>query len=386
MNLFKSHLFILFLVVFTELIGFGLIIPVLPQLAASFDIDHFKLGILLSAFSFAQFLASPILGLLSDRYGRKPILIISKLGTVIAYIVLAYAQTFWVFLLARLLDGFTGGNIAVARAYIADVTTEKNRAKGMAVIGVSFGLGFIFGPALGGIFYNLPQGQLISCFVAGGLSVLATLLTVLFLKEPESRKISKKQSESLASLRLIKHPVLLSLCLIYFVYMICFSGFETTFSNFTHLRFLMSVRDNSLLFMYAGVVGLVVQLFLSRKASKNFVPYIALGLTCLVIAFFGMSLGVHYVGLLVFLAILSIGISLVNTYMPALITTYTNEDTRGLIMGVYESIGSISRIIGPLIAYSVALAYIPLEYLVYGSVLAITLPVFLYVCFYYKQA
>ena len=126
MNFLKSHLFILFVVVFTELIGFGLIIPVLPQIASQYNLSHFMLGILMSSFSFAQFFAAPLLGHWSDKFGRKPVLIFSKLGTVLAYVLLAYANSFTLFLLARLLDGFTGGNIAVARAYIADVTSVKD--------------------------------------------------------------------------------------------------------------------------------------------------------------------------------------------------------------------------------------------------------------------
>ena len=142
-NSLKRPFSILFLIVATELIGFGLIIPVLPQLALQFNVSTILIGVLMGAYSFAQFIASPILGTLSDRYGRKIILIISKLGTALAYVIMAKSQSYEWFLAARLLDGFTGGNIAVARAYIADITTAENRAKGMAVIGISFGIGFL---------------------------------------------------------------------------------------------------------------------------------------------------------------------------------------------------------------------------------------------------
>ena len=164
--LFVRFCFVLFVVVFTELIGFGIIIPVLPQLAKSFQLNYFSLGVLMAAFSFAQFIAAPFLGHLSDRVGRKPVLIFSKLGTMLSYILLAYAHTYWLFLLARLFDGFTGGNIAVARAYICDSTTKKGRAKGMAIIGISFGLGFIIGPALGGLLYQERHGQWLISLVA----------------------------------------------------------------------------------------------------------------------------------------------------------------------------------------------------------------------------
>jgi len=147
---YKKPFFTIFLIVATELIGFGLIIPILPQLALQFNPTGLQLGILLSAYSFAQFFAAPLLGGLSDKWGRKPILVLSKAGTVVSYVILAFSGSYSLFLVSRLLDGFTGGNIAVARAYLNDITAPEDRAKGMAIIGISFGVGFIIGPGIGG--------------------------------------------------------------------------------------------------------------------------------------------------------------------------------------------------------------------------------------------
>ena len=147
--------FILFLVVATELIGFGLIIPVLPQLALKFETSSFMIGLLMASYSIAQFFSAPLLGYFSDKIGRKPVLLLSKFGTVLSYMLLAVSQSYTLFLMARLLDGFTGGNISVVRAYVADVTTEKDRPKGMAIIGISFGFGFIIGPAIGDSFIKI---------------------------------------------------------------------------------------------------------------------------------------------------------------------------------------------------------------------------------------
>ena len=384
MRLFKSHLFILFLVVFTELIGFGLIIPVLPQIASEYQVSHFMLGILMASFSFAQFFSAPLLGHWSDKVGRKPILIVSKCGTVLAYIVLAYANSFYLFLIARLIDGFTGGNIAVARAYIADVTTEENRAKGMAVIGISFGLGFIFGPALGGILYSLPKGQFVASLVASGLSFLAVLLTSLFLKEPDSKKQVQTKKRFLSQLLSIKQLIILVLCMMYFIYMVSFSGFETTFAIFTSSTLSLSIQENSMLFMYAGIVGLIVQIFLTKRASKHFVHFIMIGFLCLALGFLGMAYVTNLVVLLIALAVFSIGISFVNTFMPALVSTNTPDESKGVVMGVYESIGSMSRIIGPLIAYSIAIAYIRIEYAVFGMLMLLLIPIMYYFFMYRK--
>jgi len=384
MRLFKSHLFILFLVVFTELIGFGLIIPVLPQIASDYHVSHFMLGVLMASFSFAQFFSAPLLGHWSDTFGRKPILIVSKCGTVLAYIILAYANSFYLFLLARLIDGFTGGNIAVARAYIADVTTKENRAKGMAVIGISFGLGFIFGPALGGILYSLPKGQFIAFFVASGLSFLAVLLTSLFLKEPESKKQVQTKKRFLSQLFSIKQLIILILCLIYFLYMVSFSGFETTFAIFTSSTLSLSIQENSMLFMYAGIVGLIVQVFLTKRASTQFVHFIMIGFLCLALGFLGMAYVTNIVVLLIALSVFSVGISFVNTFMPALVSTNTPDESKGVVMGVYESIGSMSRIIGPLIAYSIAITYIRIEYAFFGMLMLLLIPIMYYFFIYRK--
>ncbi len=364
MSQHKPSLFTLFLVVFTELIGFGLIIPVLPQLASLYQINYFSLGILMSAFSFAQFIAAPILGHWSDKIGRKPVLVISKFGSMLAYIILAFSKNYWMFLAARLLDGFTGGNIAVARAYIADITEPKNRSKGMALIGISFGLGFIIGPALGGFLHNGEKGQFITALVAASLSAIALLLTIFLLKEPQNKKEYIPASKNfIVNIKNIKHPLLFTVFGSYFVYMMVFSGFETTFVMFTEYVFKLTTKQNSLLFMYAGLIGLLVQGGLSRKSSKKLTKHTISGLLILSLGFLGMAYSTSIEQLLFFMTFFSIGIALINTFFPSLVSLYTTDHNRGFIMGIYESIGSISRIAGPLCAYSVSIHLIQTEYI-----------------------
>lgn len=366
----KRAFIILFIIVFTELIGFGLIIPVLPQLANNFKLNYFSLGILMSAYSLAQFFAAPILGYFSDLYGRKTILILSKLGTCVSYIILAFSNSYWLFLCARLLDGFTGGNIAVARAYITDITTEKNRAKGMALIGISFGLGFIIGPAIGGFLHNGARGQIITSFIAASLSLIASLITLFYLDEPAKKVKFKPHSLNLFSnLKLIKHFSIVLIFVMYLFYMITFSGFETTFVMFTDFNFGLNIKQNSFLFMYAGIIGLLVQGILTRKASSNFSLNCSLGFISLSIGFIGMAFSHSLNQLLFFMLFFSFGISFINTFMPSLLTSYVDSSKRGVTMGMYESIGSLSRVIGPLIAYSISVKYIRYEYAGYGLVI-----------------
>ena len=343
---------VLFLIVATELIGFGLIIPVLPQLALQFNVSTVWLGVLMGAYSFAQFIAAPLLGALSDRYGRKIVLVISKLGTVLAYIIMAKSRSYELFLLSRLIDGFTGGNIAVARAYVSDITTPENRPKGMAVIGISFGVGFLLGPILGGILYTDTMSYELAAWVAGGLSAVATVLTVVLLKEPQRHKTMESGFKKLRfGWTSLASPIIRSICMIYLVYMVIFSCFETSFSVFTHYLFEYTPKQNSWLFVYAGFLALVIQVAIVRRQFTRLIRVCMIGLLCVGVGFIGFSVANSLIVLLVMLAILSLGIGLVNSFLPALLSLYTTEENQGRVMGIYESIGSLSRIIGPLIAY-----------------------------------
>ena len=366
----KRTFLILFLIVATELIGFGLIIPVLPVLASNYDISHSFLGFLMASFSIAQFIASPILGALSDKFGRKPILIISKLGTVFSYIILAYANNYMLFLVARLLDGFTGGNIAVARAFVSDVTDEKSRSKGMAIIGISFGVGFILGPIMGAFLYKGMNGQLITSFVAGGLSFLAMLFTIFLLDEPKSHKPIISIVENLKKgISEFKKGYVLFVFIIYFLYMVIFSGFETTFSMYLKYVFSMNLNQIMWMFVFSGIVGLIVQGYISRKSTLRFRLFIATGILFLSISFFGLALFDTFYMLLLFLSFLSISISVIVVFMPSLLSSLVSSDRLGVAMGLYEGVGSLGRIIGPLIAFILPLSEIKFQYTLYGLVL-----------------
>lgn len=366
----KKAFFILFLIVATELIGFGLIIPILPQIAIQFQVPTYMIGFLLAAYSMAQFVAAPILGGLSDRFGRKRIFIISKIGTCIAYIILAFAGNYWLFLISRLLDGFTGGNISTARAYVADITTPEERPKGMAIIGISFGVGFLLGPALGGFLYGSQYGFMLPALVAGSLSLLALILTI-FLFEDVRKPTNTAGGFGLSPEKfklLLKSPTLLFLCAIQLLYMTIFSGFETTFSVFTFKTFNYSEIQNSWLFVYLGVLALFIQGGIVRKVSR-FIRQVTVGGFMLAgLGFLALSVTTES-GLLPVLAVFSIGIGFLNAYLPSLASNNAPEADQGKLMGVYESMGSLGRIIGPNIAYMTFIPSISFLYIVYGSIM-----------------
>lgn len=363
----SKPLAVLFLVVATELIGFGLFIPVLPQIVTRFNVSGWMIGILLSAYSLAQFIAAPYLGSLSDRIGRKPVLIASKLGTVLAYCILAATHSYGWFLIARLIDGFTGGNISVARAYVADVTTPETRSRGMAVIGIAFGLGFLLGPALGGFLFQ-SESYVIPALVCAGLSGIATLFTVLFLEEPSHKTVTERRFSFRLFKEVLSMPVVGLFCGMQLLYMIVFSGFETTFSLFSWQTFQFSEHQNSLLFFYIGILALFVQGYLSRKSFKKLALVISTGLGLVGIGFFAMGFVTQLSFLLGILVIFSIGIGLVNVFLPTLISVNAPSDSQGKIMGVYESLGSLARVIGPLIPYGLSFDHFSVVYRVYAVV------------------
>src|SRR5512144_3305156 len=194
----------LFLIVFTDLVGFGLIIPLLPFYGEHFHASPAKVGVLMATYSLAQFIAATLWGRLSDRVGRRPVLAASLLGATLSYVWLAFADTLWMLFAARALGGFMAGNIATAFAYVADVTGPADRAKGMGIVGAAFGLGFIFGPAIGGVLaghdpahaaYRTPA------LVAAALSALAMLLTVGILPESLSRSVREAYSRTPRAVR-----------------------------------------------------------------------------------------------------------------------------------------------------------------------------------------
>lgn len=353
----KKTGFILFLIVATELIGFGLIIPILPQLALKFEVSSFAIGFLMAAYSLAQFFAAPLLGILSDKIGRKPVLLLSKFGTVMSYLLLAASQSYTLFLVSRLLDGFTGGNISVARAYVADVTSEKDRPKGMAIIGISFGLGFVLGPAIGGFVYQENLDHTLAALIAGTASLVAFFLTLLLLKEPKKHKEVQKRDPLIKQLLSVNNVSVQIIFLVFFIYMLVFSGFETSFSVFTNRLFLFSAKENSWLFMYAGILAIFIQGGLARFTPNNLHRTTYIGFGFLAFSFLGLALTFRVWMLFAFLFILSIGVAILNTFLPSLLSTQVSKEKQGLVMGIYEGLGSLCRVLGPLFTYTMVIDY-----------------------------
>ena len=358
----KKNYFIVFLLVATELIGFGLIIPILPQISHQYTNSGLLLGLLLSSYSLAQFIAAPILGQLSDKIGRKPVLLISKFGTILSYLMLANAASYSLLLISRLIDGFSGGNIAVARAYLTDITKKENRSKAMAVIGVAFGTGFIFGPALGGICYSVSNDFKIAGIVGALFSFISLVITLMLLKEPKKKEQSEKNSLLRNINQLSFSPLLL--LILSLLGMMIFSGFETSFSIFTESKFNFNTKENSFLFFLIGITAFFIQGSFTRISFKSIKKAMFIAFLCIGLALVISSLGQSLWSSISPLILLIFGIAILNTHIPAELSNIS--DNKGFIMGVYESINSIARILGPLLFLSILYNQINNMYLILG--------------------
>lgn len=265
----------IFVIVLIDLLGVTIIIPLLPLYAAAYGANALTIGMLGATYPIFQFIGAPILGRLSDQYGRKPILLISQVGTLVGFIILGLAPSLlWIFI-ARAVDGLSGGNIATAQAVITDSTNEKTRTQGLGLIGAAFGLGFIIGPVIA--FLSLAASSndyRIPAFVAGAFSLLSILLTWFWLEEshpPEKRGLSAKKSPfSFGALfDAVRHPTVGILLVLIFAQQLAFGGFEQLLSLFTLTNLGFGARGNSIVFVYVGVIVVMVQGYFIGKWARR---------------------------------------------------------------------------------------------------------------------
>src|ERR1043166_1281123 len=260
----RSPLLVIFITVFIDLVGFGIVIPVLPFYAEAtrFGATPSQVGLLFASYSVMQLVFAPVLGRLSDKYGRRPILLASLLGTALGFLILGFATTLWMLFIGRIIDGISGGNISTAQAYIADVTTKENRAKGMGLIGAAFGLGFVFGPAIGGILSR--WGINVPFLFAGGLAFANAIL--LYFTLPDTVTPDHPARVSAASgrswkqlLSALRQPALASVMAIYFLGIVAFSIITATFSLFMMFRLGYDAFHNGWVFAFVGIISAAIQ-------------------------------------------------------------------------------------------------------------------------------
>jgi DHA1 family tetracycline resistance protein-like MFS transporter len=368
----KRALLTVFLTILLDLIGFGMILPFLTFYAQEFHATPLQIGLLFSSYSLTQLLCAPLLGRLSDRIGRRPVLLGSIAGSAISYVVFALAPNYAVLLLARSLSGVAAANYAIAQAYMADVSTPQERSKAMGLVGAAFGLGFVLGPALGGILEQLGGtvpalahlGPRLVPFAAAGLSALNLLIASVSLPEslsPELRRSAASRGGSWMGLRELREvwrdTPLRGLMVLFFLVMLCFSMMETTLALFCQARFGFGARETSWLFVFVGIVLVIVQGGLLGRLVRKFgerrlilggIVLMALGLlllplTPVTIPPVWSKLGLLFLSLL----LLAVGNGIHNPSTTGLLSRLAGEESQGSTIGLSRSFGALARILGP---------------------------------------
>jgi multidrug resistance protein len=347
-------IWVLVLIAIINSMGFGIIIPLLYPYGKKFGVTEHTIGLLTAAFSIAQFFATPVLGSLSDKWGRKPLLVISLIGTVASFIMFGFANSIFMLFAARILDGLTGGNISVAQAMISDISSPKERAKNFGILGSAFGFGFVIGPALGGLLSQF--GLKVPFFFAAGIAVIGVLLTLFFLKETNQNKTGRakqKHSFSFTSLyTVLKKPVIGTAI---------FTGFLLTMAQFTMLigfqtfsvdELKLNPTQIGLFYGGFGISGIFMQMLV--PAVKKVISSQALILLISTLFCLGMMIVAGFAtGVLLFAV--SIGIyglfnGLRNPMLNAIIADYNDGNEKGEVMGVNQSYASIGQTLGPVTA------------------------------------
>jgi DHA1 family tetracycline resistance protein-like MFS transporter len=361
------------LVVFVDLLGFSLILPLLPYYAEAYGAGAALIGLLVATYAAGQFIGAPILGRLSDRLGRRPVLLASIAGTVVGFLLMAFAPfmgqglaarfglasasglVLAFLFLSRLLDGLTGGNISVAQAYIADITDEQNRARGLGLIGAAFGLGFIIGPAVGGSLATF--GYAVPALAAAVLATVNLVMVFLFL--PESLDAERRAelesrprtSFSLSALReALRRPRLGPLLHVRLFFGLGFAMFQTIFVLFAQARLGLEVQTTGFILTYVGVLAVAVQgggiPALTRRVDEGRLIIVSLGI--MAVSFFAWALTPTLAALLIVVTPLAIAGGILNTVINSVISKSVTRDEVGGTLGLSAALESLSRIIAPI--------------------------------------
>ena len=339
------------------MLGASILIPVVPYIVRVYRPDAMTVGWLSLSYSAAQFLATPVLGAFSDRVGRRPVLLISILGSAFGYFLFGWAGSLWVLFASRILDGFTGGNISTAQAYIADRSKPEDRAKNFGMIGAAFGLGFILGPAFGGALSKISLQA--PAYAAGIVSVITFLTALFFL--PESLPLEKRQAVPFALRQLnplghivgpLKRPVLRWLLPGYFALAFAMSGLTSNFAVYTLNRYGLTASQNALILVWLGVVSVVIQGFVVRKmlprVGENRLASEALILSVVGYAALAWSPAAWW--LFPAIGIIAVGNGLGGPAMQGLLSRQAAAHEQGTLLGVSASLSSLARVGGPLFA------------------------------------
>ena len=348
----------LFLIVFSNLLGFGIIIPLLPYYAENFGANPNEVTLLMASYSLMQLIFSPILGRISDIYGRKKVLLFCLIGSAISYLLLYVATNFFFVLFARSVAGLFGSTTAIANAYVTETTTSENRSKGMGLVGAAFGLGLVFGPVIGGFFggsdiNNIDyQTPFIFAFIVATISCLITFFILIEPKKRNKQFVSANFINSFKDLlSLFKISAILFLTTVFFLVTFSFAGFETTFALWTERSMNWASKQTGYAFTFTALFVAIIQGVFIGKLTKTFGELKLLVVSCFLmsIALFLITLSMQNLFYLtIALCILGISVGLGNPSLNSLLSKNLNKNTLGTSFGVFQSVGSLARILSPL--------------------------------------
>jgi DHA1 family tetracycline resistance protein-like MFS transporter len=345
----KSPLATILLVVFVDLIGFGMIIPILPLYAKSFQAAEWQIGLLLGCYSFMQFLASPVLGYISDRIGRKPVLLVSLVGSAIGYAVMANAHSLTMLFIARIIAGICGASVGTAAAYIADITPPENRSRRMGLIGAAFGVGFVLGPAIGGI---LSQFWTVGPFWFGaGLAFINAIAVLMFLPEPE-KHVKRSEVSTPVAADTVDRTGFDRIALLIVTYFVAIAGFAIVTMIYPQVldrRFTLNTSQISMVFVFLGLVGAFIQGGAIGRLAKRFGDYklAGAGLFLMAISMLLMPWAQNMGLFLLFTFGLAVGNSLAQPTLMAMASRLAATTAQGRVIGTVQSAGSLGRVVGP---------------------------------------
>lgn len=356
----KSQLTVIFFTVFIYLVGFGVIIPLTPLMGRDFGASSTQVGLLMSIYSFMQFLFSPFWGKISDRVGRRPILLFCLLGEGASYILFAAARNLEVLFIARAFAGFFGASLSTASAYISDVTPPNERSKGMALIGAAFGLGFIVGPALGGgltiwgesISKEPHFGTSFALLWVAALCFANFIFGLKYLKE-SLKKTGEIKPRDLNRFKQILHyfekPLVGSLMGVFFINSLAFSTMEATLVLLVGDRFGWGMKEVSFGFAYIGILSTINQGYVVRKLLPKFgeKKMMVIGLSALGMSLLGIAVSTELWMMAIVMTIMSVGYSFTNPSTLGSISLLSPADEQGAVMGTTQGLAALGRIIGP---------------------------------------
>ncbi len=348
----------IFLIVFVGMMGTSLLAPLIPFYAARLGLTPEYITVIIGFYALCQFVAAPIWGQLSDRFGRKPVLLMTSLGQCLAFVMLAFADNVWLLILSRAIGGICAGNLATAYAYVTDITTPENRSAGMGKVGAAFGLGFVLGPALGGFLAggdNLMTANFLApALVAASIAGLAFVCATFFLKE--SRKIDPNARRKKASLNpfgrfdvVAGNPGLLLVLVLAFLLLLASAVREATIALWVHDQFELTSQQLGFLFAYTGLIITALQGAVLGGLSKRFGEenVLIFGIIAYGAGLASFVLFQNYPSLIMGTTLNAIGTAVFSNALPTVSSKMAKADQRGLVLGVYQSTGSLARFIGP---------------------------------------